>query len=278
MTTPKILGSFSKATDGAVSLNFSVSGGTNCSKRCNLHPANTRSDAAGRCYAVVIEARPDRVQLKDKLERHGQMPASRVCGMALLELQRMEERGKLPPWFRFSSAGSLPMVGKASPVFLRQLRSLVRWLVDRGVPVHLPVESPSKAAFYREAVGDLIAVRESLQTAGAHLTTAGAVSVVAGADITTGGDIRERRIAAARTMAADRREATGRKTIVCPAVVAGFRLKTAQARVSAAQRAGKDAGPLLTILDQRRNAAARGKCGDCVACASRDIDVVYPAH
>lgn len=274
----QVLGTFSKAIDGSVSLNFSVSGGANCSKRCNLHPENPRSEAAGRCYAVVVEARADRVQLKDKLERHQQMPASRVCGMALLELQRLEERGKLPPWFRFSSAGSLPMPGRASPVFIRQLRALVRWLVDRGVKIHLPLESPSKVAFYREAIGDLVTIRESLQAPGSHLTTDGAVSAVAGSDITTGGNIRERRIEAARTMAAERREATGRKTIVCPAVVAGFRLKTAQARASAAQRAGRNAAPLLAILDQKREAAGRSKCGGCVACSLSDCDVIYPAH
>jgi len=275
---PQILGTFSKAIDGSVSLNFSVSGGRNCSKRCNLHPENPYSTSDVECYAVGVEKRPDRIQLRDKLERHQQMPASRVCGMALLELQRLEERGKLPPWFRFSSAGSLPMPGRASPVFIRQLRALVRWLVERGVKIHLPLESPSKVAFYREAIGDLVTIRESLQAAGSHLTTDGAVSAVAGSDITTGGNIRERRIEAARTMARERREATGRKTIVCPAVVAGFRLKTAQARASAAQRAGRDAAPLLAILEQKREAAGRSKCGGCVACSLSGCDVIYPAH
>ncbi|MEQ9406887.1 MAG: hypothetical protein RIK87_04140 [Fuerstiella sp.] len=41
-------------------------------------------------------------------------------------------------------------------------KTLVQWIVKRGISVHLPVETHEKAEFYREAIGDLVTVRESL--------------------------------------------------------------------------------------------------------------------
>ena len=181
------------------------------------------------------------------------MPAARIVAMALLELQELERKGIAIPWFRFSTNGSLPMVADVSPLFRSQLRALCSWLVTRGIPIHLPVESAGKAEFYRSIVGDIVTVRESLQDPTAHVTTQGAVSWVAGADI-VGKDTFRRRIAAARSQAAERYSATGRKTVVCPAIVASF-----------LQRLGAD-----------RN--EKTKCGSCNACALQHIDVVYPKH
>lgn len=276
-----VLGSFSKGADGSVSINFGTSGGSNCSKRCIHHPDSKRANATRKCYAAAVERRADRVQLHEKLKRHERMTAARLCGAALLELQRMERQGKLPPWVRFSTNGSLPMPSSAGNLFLIQLRSLVQWIVDRGIPVHLPVESHDKAEFYREAIGDLVTVRESLQTPGSHTTAQGAVSWVAGADI-TGKNIRARRIERARQEAKERREATGRKAVVCPAVCNGWKLKTAQSQASGALRKHGESSPehneTLAQVQNATVAASNAKCGNCIACSLPSVDIVYPLH
>lgn len=249
-----VIGSFGKGVDGSVSINFGVSGGKNCSKRCLHHPGSKRKGATRACYAARLEKRPDRKQLAAKLERHDGMPAWHVCGMALVELQRMEASGTLPPWVRFSTNGSLPMPGDASPLFKAQLRALVTWLAARGVPVHLPIETNDKTRFYREILGNIVTVRESLQEVGSHTFTAGPVSWVAGSAI-HGKDTFMRRIQAARRECRERRMALGRKAIVCPAVVAGF-----QARMKGVTKNDK------------------AKCGNCNACSLEHIDVCYPKH
>jgi hypothetical protein len=249
-----ILGGFGKGVDGSVSINFGTSAGKNCSKRCRHRSDYKGPGATGACYAEAIEKRPDRTQLLAKLKRHDKMPAAIVCGAALSELQALELRGIVPPWVRFSTAGSLPMPGDVTNAFRTQLRALVSWLVYYNIPVHLPIETNGKAEFYRSIVGDLVCVRESLQRVGSHKTAVGAVSWVAGDDIITGKAIFLRRIERARAECKERTAGTGRKAIVCPAIVASFK-----------QRLGADHNPLA-------------KCGSCTACAVSTIDVCYPKH
>jgi hypothetical protein len=249
-----ILGGFGKGVDGSVSINFGTSAGKNCSKRCRHRSDYKGADATNACYAEAIEKRPDRTQLLAKLKRHDKMPAALVCGAALSELQALELRGIVPPWVRFSTAGSLPMPGDVTNGFRTQLRALVTWIVSHGIPIHLPVETQGKAEFYRTIVGDLVCVRESLQRLGSHTTAVGAISWVSGDDIVTGKAIFLRRIERARAECKERTAATGRKAIVCPAIVASFR-----------QRLGADPNPLA-------------KCGSCTACAVSTIDVCYPKH
>lgn len=246
-----VLGEFGKGIDGSLALSFGVSGGKNCDSRC-------AELLSGKCYSIVIERRHDRKQLLGKLQRHQAMGAAQVCGMAILEVQRLVDKGIVIPWFRFSTAGSLPPAGNANKLFLRQLRALVSVLIINGIPIHIPIESAEKTEFYREALAGLnVVIRESLQAEGEHLTREGAVSFRAGAEITSGKNIRARRVERARIEAKKRFELTGRKTIVCPAVVSGWK-----------RRAGKR-GELK---------AAAIKCGSCTACSVGHIDVVYPHH
>ena len=249
-----ILGGFGKGVDGSVSINFGTSAGKNCSKRCRHRSDYKGANATNACYAEAIEKRPDRTQLLAKLQRHDKMPAALVCGSALLELQAMQAKGIVPPWVRFSTAGSLPMPGNVTNGFRTQLRALVTWLVSHDIPIHLPVETHGKAEFYRSIVGDLVCVRESLQRVGSHTTAVGAVSWVSGDDILQGKAIFLRRIERARKECKERTATTGRKAVVCPAIVASFK-----------QRLGADHNPLA-------------KCGSCTACAVGTIDVCYPKH
>jgi hypothetical protein len=249
----KVLGSFSKAADGSVSVNHGVSGGPDCDSDCAHHPESTAPNPTRACYAARTEKRPDRRQLAEKLRRHQGLPPALLIGAALVELRQLVERGKTPPWIRLSTNGSLPKPKNASPLFLSQLRAFLAYAKDQGIPVHIPVESKRKARFYRKAIGNLAVVRESLQGLDAVETADGPVSLVAGADI-RGRNIRRRRVEAARNLAKRRREATGRKCIVCPAVVVSFFYRS----------------------DPDRRAKA--KCGRCTACAEAHVDIVYPLH
>ena len=254
----RILGSFTKATDGAVAINFGISGGANCWSECRHHPEYSGADATNACYAAALETRPDRTQLASKLERHQAMHPARVCEGAMLEIQRLVDAGKAPPWVRFSTAGSVPMPHDVDSAFRAAFRRLVRYLVQHvgADKIHFPVEGKPKANFYRALVGgEGVTVRESLARIGDHKKRDGAVSWVAGDDITTGRAIFLRRIERAREECRERTTATGRKSIVCPAVTAGFRAR---------MKGGKP--------------NARAKCGLCNACAVEHIDVCYPRH
>lgn len=274
-----ILGTFSKGVRGAASINFGVSGGKNCERRCRHHPEHPHAQAnpADACYAAVVEGRADRQQLADKLARHEQLPASVIVGRALAELEREALYDRAPrPWVRVSTNGSVPGKRKAQRdrQFLPRLRQLLEFINRRSGRgrVHFPVESAEKATFYRQAIGDLVTIRESLQTPGmtperiaTHPIPAGAVSFTAGESVPAGPGKRLRVLAAATAAAAAWAQRTGRKTIVCPAVRVSFlaRLKAYRRGRSAAQ------------VDAWRD---RAKCGSCCACALAHVDVVYPAH
>jgi hypothetical protein len=243
-----VLGTFSKGCEGSVALNFGVSGGASCDNGCVAKQLND-------CYAITNENRPDRKQLKNKALRHEATPPGILCGMAQVELQRKLDKGYTLRWFRYSASSTVPQPEEADGLFVTQFRNLTKFVVKQGAGVHLPVESPRKAKFYRDLVGDLVCVRESLQKPGEHLTTQGAVSFIAGREIKTGRNIRDRRIQLARQMARERREATGRNTIVCPAIVSSWQ-----------------------IAAKRWDKARKIHCGHCNACENELVDIVYPHH
>jgi hypothetical protein len=271
-----VLGSFSKGIASARTLNFGISGGANCATSCRHHPAHYSAGAPkdGACYAWIVEKRADRQQLADKLDRHEKLPASIVTGKALVELSRAILHGAAVGWLRISTNGAVPQPTEAlaDRRFIPLLRQLLETAQRAGIPVHFPVESAEKAAFYREHIGDLVTIRESIQThdmcadtIAGHDIPAGACSFTAGENVGAGPNKRGRILAAAAAAAAAWSRRTGRKTIVCPAVRVSFlaRTKAGRGNRTAAQVAGWRAG---------------AKCGSCTACALAHIDVVYPAH
>ena len=274
-----IFTTFSKGVPGALALNFGQSGGANCETSCRHHPIHfaaggSREGEAGECYAKVVERRGDRAPLADKLERHESLPGSAIVGRALVELSSMLLRGAVIPWFRFSTNGALPSREQARTDrrFVPLLRELLGKLRGAAVPVHLPVESAEKAEFYRSIVGDIVTVRESIQTPDMtpdtianHPIPSGACSFTAGEGVGAGPNKRARILAAAAAAAAAWAIRTGRKTIVCPAVRVSFLART---------KAGRGA----RTAEQVRRWRAGAKCGSCTACALAHIDVVYPAH
>jgi len=265
--TGSVLGGFGKGILNSVSLNFDHSGSADCDIGCRMHPDyvlpdNVKPTGFERaCYAAALERRDDRTQLANKLIRHGKTNPAMICGRAIVEVKNILKRGFTIPWFRFCTNGPLPSVKKArkNKLFQTQFRALVQLLVANGIPVHLPVESNQKARFYRSLVGDLIIVRESLQNPRRFNTAKGAVSFVVGSGTFAN------RVEMARAAAKERTEKTGRKTIVCPAVVAGFKARSI---------------PRSLPIIEKENLKARysqSKCGSCPGC-SVDCDVVYPSH
>ena len=246
-----VLGTYGKALHG-LSLNFDVSAGPNCDTGCPHHPQSTAPDEeqTNRCYAVILEARPDRSQLLAKLQRNGKLEPHELVARALLELQNLEQRGKLPDWLRFSTDGSVPNPDRVTALFITQLRALLSWCRSHCVRVHFPVETKEKAQFYRRSVGDLVIIRESAVSHVRFLQASEASSAVAGEF----GTPYRARIEAARSLAAEKRD-RGARCIVCPAVVAGFKAR---------------------MKNGRKN--DRAKCGPCDACARDGVHVVYPLH
>ncbi len=242
---PTVCGTFGKGLDGSVSINFGLSGGRNCDASCAHHPESIAPDADRACYAAKLEFQ--RASVRGKLSRHEAMPAYAVCGAALLEIQTLLSFGHHIPWVRFSVSGSVPKQSDADRLFRAQLRTLVAFCRDNDIPIHFPVESSAKARFYREVLGELVAVRESAQSPERFVSADGPVSVVA-----TGKTLRER-LDNAHTLCAERREATGRKSAVCPAITSTFRRKL-----------GENREPV--------------HCGKCTLCANPLVDIVYPLH
>lgn len=253
---PKILGTFRKGVDGSVSINFDVSGGDNCDLECPHHPRSPTEEATHACYAVRTELRPDRAELKRKLERHAQMPAWLVCGRALAELSQLVCDGDMIPWVRISTNGSVPQpsVARKDKTFRIMLRRLLEYCRDQHIPVHFPVETYKKARFYRALVGDLVVVRESATTLERFKTAAGAVCVVVGKP----GSPRAARKTEARAAAEARRVKTDRKVVVCPAILNSWA-----------------SNPLLKNPIPPHS---RAKCGACVACSQPGVDIVFPLH
>lgn len=237
--TRPVLGSFGKGIKGSVSLNFGTSGGDNCPTQCPYHPQSTSDHAepaAARCYAATCENRPDRQNLLAKLQRAEIVEGRIVIMAAIRELDRLKNT---PPWFRFSTFGSVPITPPEG------LRELVQSL-PRGT-VHLPIYGADTVASYRAAIGDIVTVRESVPIAdvlaGHHV---GHVSTVVGSMEARPAD----RLDAAKAIQRAER-ARGRWAVVCPAIAA-------------------------TIL---RTGSKDAKCGNCRACALDIVDtILYPVH
>ena len=192
---PKI-GTFGKALDGAISLNFSESGGVNCSNQCKLK--------GNGCYAIHTE------KMKPSIAVSGERKREAGFAECCREYQSQIEKRKAPiPWIRFSSFGSVPN-RPLSEEEISAFVSLVRSFPE-NVPVHFPVESPQKAERFRMiavAFGLPLVIRESLQSKNRLKRDFGNGSIV----FNEGATLRER-VKHARDFA---RKIPGAK--VCPAI------------------------------------------------------------
>ena len=252
-----VLGTFSKGASGSVQLSLAPSGGRHCATSCRHHPAN-----GGGCYAARAEVRPDRKQLKSKLERHEETEPRTLYTRANAELLGMiataDALGERVPWFRLAAFGSLP--GRASLTDLEAFRTMIRTAADAGIPVHVPLETRAKFAKYDAAMDGLyyksgplegldVVPRLSLSR-----RRPGSVAVessqVGGAPGTSRADA----VAESRELANHERRNGGR-AVVCPAVLTGPKFA------------------------KRSENVRRVHCGECTACADPRVSlVIYPHH
>ncbi len=232
------LGSLPIGTENSVSCNFSASAGAseNCDKRCAQYDNG--------CYAQNGENfRPN---LRTSGKRRELHPVQ-VLNQATLEM-----RTRRNIWFRFSSRGSVPKVGKARkiPGFEFAFKALIWQLYESGSEVHLPVESLSKRLYYQalcdSVVPGFVVVRETVHSERVLWKRSTPRAFVVGGK--NDGRSMPERISKAYALR-DRLIAAGVSAIVC----------------------GK--------VKPRRFKGRKAKCGDCKACAVDAVQVVlYPFH
>lgn len=135
-----MLGSFGKGIKGAVTANFSRSGGANCDSGCSLK--------GNGCYAETLEKRKGSIARSGELREEIGFLAT--CQDLEKDLRTKLACGNSIPWFRFSAFGSLPnrlLTKEEQSAFL----SLVN-AIPKETPIHFPVEAAWKAAYYRELI------------------------------------------------------------------------------------------------------------------------------
>jgi hypothetical protein len=252
-----IFNSFGKGVDRSISLNWDMSSGQNCSVTCRHHRDSIAQNATHACYSTTAESM--RPSVKDSLERKGKISPLAIIGLAYIQLGELftflDSRNEVLEFFRMSSAGSVPPRENIPEHERKRYETIFRLfclaLVKRGVAIHFPVEDAPKWEYYHGIVGDIVTVRLSLQDMASEVTELRPCSFVVGEDIRAHNSksVKRDRIAVAKRRASERYKATGRKTIVCPAIVSTF--------------------------EKRKT---KIYCGDCDACSRAGVDVVYPLH
>ena len=232
-----VLGTFSKGIKEAVSLNFCESGGKYCSKQCQHHPINK-----GSCYSIRFEhCYPS---YGKHLKNKEKMLPLHILREARKEFLKKAEKIR---WFRFSVSGSIPPLGSVSNGFKKELKEFVNILKANKVPIHIPVETKSKAVSYTKLLGKSAVVRWSCKKKEQFLSYDEACSYVSGMNIITGKNILKRRLIEAKLVVKEKNlinkcRKSGRTAFVC-----------------AAQSVGS-------------------KCGKCILCSLPLVDVVYMKH
>ena len=215
-----------KFVPNSLGVSFSNSADENCDKRCKLiNDCN--------CYAKRVETRRPVVQLATTKARRTHPTI--ICNQAILWLKLR----RICPWFRVSVFGSLPHVSVArrSKGFREAFRAMVGEAKSIGAKIHIPVESSLKAKYYQAIVGNMAVVRESVQSERRFINHIAPISYVVG----TNGDKKRDKLIKAKQLIKKRYEKTGRRAILCPAII------------------------------------SNSKCGKCIAC-SVDVDVIYLKH
>lgn len=202
--TVSTTGKFSKGVEGSVSVNFSESGGDNCSNRCKMKGAG--------CYSEVMEAmRPNVKQAGIKRRKLGPVQLANKAAMALKFVRS--------PWIRFSVSGSLPMIATANKAkgFKAAFQNLVLECLKTGAKLHIPCETKEKTEFYQKWVSEVapkVIVRESCQSENRLFKSELPNSFVVGKT----GDKKPAKMAVANRIITRLRN-KGKKAILCPAIV-----------------------------------------------------------
>ena len=201
------IGTFGKALEGSISMNFSANGDSNCSKQCPLKDKG--------CYGKNIEAVKPSVKVSGDRKRE--------TGFLNCVNSYKKQLGKHSelPWVRFSSFGSVPnrpLSTEESEAF----RGLAFHASQLG-PIHFPVETQAKRERFQKLVPQGVLVRESalkLRRA-RNLAKKG----IANSVVFTKGETLKDRVGNAKEYAKNLRK-EGIPTAVCPAI--GTKIKCGQ--------------------------------------------------
>ena len=198
-----VLGDFGKGIKGSKQLSFGTSGGKHCLVSCEHHPSNS-----GACYAAKNE-KFRKNSTGAKTARHELMHPTLIVNYAISELVNKI----LPTWFRFSVFSSMPKkVIAKSKGFKEAILRLVSMLDPRTT--HIPVETNSKAEFYRELFPKEFVIRESLQSIDALETYEKQASIVVGSWEQSPSERAELAYAIA-----SHQRTLGKRAVPCPAIV-----------------------------------------------------------
>ncbi len=201
-TAPTVVGTFSKAVKGSISLNYSEGADENCDDSCPLKEKD--------CYTKIVQSMKPSVRVSG--ERKRKMGFEAVIAAQYWKVKGMLDKGKAIPWARFSSFGSIPN-RKLTGVEKTYLRILVLLLIDNDIRVHLPVETESKREQLQMALSDLpVAIRVS---AHGDDTVKGPISMTVG-DFSMK---RSERLVAAHKV----RKSYKGTAVVCPAISSTFK-------------------------------------------------------
>ena len=227
------LGTFSKAVPDAIALNFSESGGPDCSATCEALKRNV-------CYAVHTERLKPSIQVSGQRKR--ELGFEALCHIYARKIYNIADKGKVIPWIRFSTFGTVPD-RKLTSNEIVAFGILVESFPE-GSPVHFPVETQEKADRFRAIAVALdlkdLVIRESCQSDERMWESTRPAS-----RIVFDGDTKRERLANAVTLAATLPDAR-----VCPAIAS-------------------------TILRRPKPV----KCGQCTLCARGDVQMIlYPMH
>lgn len=198
------LGTFSKAIPKSIAINFSESGGENCSNKC-------QALKLGICYAIHTERMKPSIQVSGERKRLAGF--AYVCRAYALQIRKKVENGEAIPWIRFSTFGSVPnrpLTSDEVVAFVALVRSF-----PPSTPVHFPVETREKAERFRALsfAFDLnLTVRESCQSD--KRAAECMESNLPSSRIVYNGATKRERLESARKIA---KESKG-KAVVCPAI------------------------------------------------------------
>jgi hypothetical protein len=129
-----LIGSFGKGIKGSVTVNFGISGGSNCDDSCTLK--------GNGCYAITTEAvKPSiTVNLERKQNNLTQYLTELTSPKALAKFNAA-------PWIRASAFGSIPAPEQITDDQYSLLKDLATGITNKAI--HWPVETLDKARLLR---------------------------------------------------------------------------------------------------------------------------------
>lgn len=247
-----ILSNFAKGTQLAKAINFGPSGGSNCPSTCQLNVTGNPNwqPADGWCYAMRLELY--RPVLLNRLTQLLKLSVADICLRAMSELHNLLQIGINIHHVRFCSAGSMRQFASLSRRDRLMFVRFAQWLAHHIPTTWLPIADELEARQYSRLIGKWITVRHSVSN-DRFLSCTTPCSTVVGQV----GQTWHSKLAQAYELAKCRLAATGRKTIVCPAIVQAWQYRWGH---------GKN--------------APKAKCGSrgngCDACCNRNLDIVFP--